>query len=227
MKFWSAVLVWVLCCFAALGSAEAQTLYNPTALQFTSIDHAIATHYVAEFWHLGSPMTGLPLASYQVPVSLVTVAAPGPPIEYRILLKDILVFLPFGKSYVLRLIVCKDTMCSGPSEVTRETVRYTYCAGGAGVQPATLTVAPPPAGSVNGFVGVALTISAPKPVHSVNIALVGSGQPAYYFTGDDLRGTQTFTVGPLPRAGRYLLNVYAADEYGCAVQQATQYLTVR
>lgn len=222
---------WLLATIAVLClavSAAGQTLYNPTLVQFTSPDHAIVTYYRVEFWINGQPLVGNPVGQYNVPVAKVTIASPGPPIQYQILMSDVLVFLPFGKSYLVRLLACKDTSCSQPSEVARELVRYTYCKGSdTTVQPMTITESALPVGAPGSYVPIQLNIASVRPVHAVSIALVGASIPAFYFTGSDMRNPITLSIGPLPRAGRYLMNISAADEFGCSASQATQYLTVR
>lgn len=208
--------------------AQQVTLYNPTLVQFTSPDHAIVTFYRAEFWIVGQPLVGNPTGSYDVPVAKITVAELGPPPVYQFLLSDVRMFLPFGKSYMLRLLACKDSSCSPPSEVAREFVRYTYCKGtDTSVQPMTIAESALPIGVPGSYIPVLLTINSVQPVHAVSIALVGASIPAFYFTGSDMRNTIMLSVGPLPRAGRYLMNISAADEFGCSTSQATQYLTIR
>lgn len=223
-------LLWTVLLLLLFGVslASAQTYYNPTTLAFQSPDHATATHYRAEYWLSGSPLTGTPIATADVPVSQVGIESQGPPVVYRIALQDIPVFLPFGKSYVMRLIVCQDAACSVPSEVTRETVRYTYCKNtDTTIKPMSLILAVPPIGTAGQYVTLVLTTDSVQPVHAISFQLVGAGVPAYYFTGKDLRGTVNFTVGPLPRAGRYLVNVSGADELGCSTSTGSQFLTVR
>jgi hypothetical protein len=206
---------------------SSQTFYNPTTLQFEHDDYAITDHYIAEFWVAGTPLT-TQVASVSVPKSSVTLFSAGPPATYRLLFKDIPVFLPFGKNYVVRLLACDTAQCSAPSEVTREQVRYTYCKStDFAVRPLTIVQGTQANGTPNGYVPVVLTINSVRPVTAVSISLVGAGVPAYYFTGIDMRGTITLSLGPLPRAGRYLMNLSAADEAACSTSQASQYLTVR
>ena len=224
--FVSVVLTGIL--VVGLAKAGAQTLYNPPAVTFESADHATVTLYRVEYWIAGQPLVGAPVGTWDVAKSLITVENAGPPVTYKLLLKDVYVFLPFGKSYVLRLLACQDTLCSSPSEVTRETVRYTYCKGtDTTVKPLTIVQPAPPIGAVGKYVAINLATTSVTPVHAISISLVGSGLPAYYFTGNDMRGSIVLSVGPLPRAGRYLMNISAADEMGCSTSQATQYLTVR
>jgi hypothetical protein len=220
----------LLFCLTVVASATTQTFYNPTTLAFEHDDYDITDHYVAEFWI--APATGQPLVTrvvaQDVPKSKVTIGSPGPPVVYNLLFKDIPVFLPFGKSYVLRLIACGTTECGESSEVTPEQVRYTYCkATPTSVRPLTIVQGTQANGSPSGYVPVVLTIDSVRPVTSISVSLVGSGQPAFYFTGDDMRNTITLSLGPLPRAGRYLMNISAADEAGCSASQASVFLTVR
>ena len=110
------------------GPVAAQTFYNPNELQFEDVNFASAVKYRAEFLVAG---TTTPVVAFaDVPVVKVTVASPGPPVTYSLLFKDIPVFLPFGKNYVIRLLRCDTTDCGTPSEVTREFARYTYCKSG-------------------------------------------------------------------------------------------------
>jgi hypothetical protein len=222
-------LLLLLLCLGVCTPAFAQTLYNPTVVAFESADHATISTYKVEFWVSGAPLTGEPVQAAFVPVSKIVVGAAGPPITYWLYTKDIPIFLPFGKSYVLRLLACADVLCSVPSEVTRETIRYNYCVTPTNtIQPMTLVQNPSPTNAVvGGYSPITVTITSLKPVHSVSIALMGSGGPAFYFTGVDLRGAQTYTIGPLVRAGRFLMNIYAADEAGCSVSQGSLYITVR
>jgi hypothetical protein len=219
----------VVCLVFLTAVLTAQTIYNPTLISFNSPNHSICTGYRVEFWPYGSDLSGTPLASYVVPVAKITVELPGPPPTYDIFMKDVFVFLPFGQTYMARILACTDTACSQPSEVARQYIRYTYCApnSGTGVTPMTIQQATLATGAVGRYIPLSLTINSLRPVHAVAIQLMGSGQPAYYFTGSDMRGAQSFTMGPLPRAGRYLVNITAADEAGCSTSQATQYLTVR
>lgn len=215
------MLLLVLC----LGgrSTSAQTFYNPTLLEFESPSHAEAVLYRAEFFVAGTVTT--PIAQADVPAAKVIAGVDG---KYSLLMRDVPVFLPFGKNYVLRLVVCTDTMCSAPSEVTRELVRYTYCKSGPNsVRPITIATSAIPTVDRNTYAPVSLLVMSVQPVHAVNIQLVGSGLPAFYFTGDDLRTNTTYSVGPLTRPGRYLVNVTAADEAGCSTSTAAQFLTVR
>lgn len=221
MKFLLALL-FALCVSVSLTS---QTFYNPTTLQFDHVDFGITDHYVVEFWISATPIVTRAVA-VSVPKSKVqTTATSG---TYTLAFKDIPAFLPFGKTYVVRLLACDTVNCSQPSEVTRETIRYTYCKGSdTGVAPLTIIQAAQANGSPNGYVPVVLTISSVRPVTAVSISLVGAGVPAFYFTGTDMRGTNTLTLGPLPRAGRYLMNIAAADEAACSSSQASLYLVVR
>lgn len=203
----------------------AQTFYNPVELQFEDVNYSLAVTYRAEFLIVG---TTIPIAFADVLVSRVTVASVGPPVVYSLLFEHIPVFLPFGKSYVVRLLRCDAAECGTPSEVTRETVRYTYCKGTShSVQPTTITQAALPVGAVGKYVAISLATTSVRPVHAINISLVGAGTPAFYFTGNDMRGSIVLSVGPLPRAGRYLVNISVADEAGCSASQATQFLTIR
>lgn len=222
-------LLLLLLCLGVCTPAFAQTLYNPTLVQFESADHAQVTTYKVEFWIAGAPLTGNPLQAAYIPTSKIVVGSAGPPVTYWLYTKDIPIFLPFGKSYVLRLLACADAVCSVPSEVTRELVRYNYCVTPTNtIQPMTIVQNPLPTNAVvGGYSPITVDITSLKPVHSVSIALTGSGGPAFYFTGVDLRGPQTYTIGPLPRAGRFFMTIYAADEAGCSVSQGTLYLTVR
>ena len=218
--------------FVAMGTpVSGQTFYNPTIVAFESADHATVTLYRVQYFIAGTSvdLNTVPLAQWDVAKSFIVVGTPGPPIVYNLFLKDVYVFLPFGKSYVLRLLACQDTLCSQPSEVTRELVRYTYCKGtDTSVQPLTITQSAPPIGAVAKYVSIDLAVQSVRPVHAISISLVGAGNtPAFYFTGNDMRGPVVLSVGPLPRAGRYLMNISAADEAGCSTSQASQYLTVR
>ena len=219
----------MLVCLAT--PVSAQTFYNPTTVAFESDSHDIVVLYRVQFFLAGTTvdLTTVPLAQWDVVKALTVVANPGPPIIYNLFLKDVYVFLPFGKSYVLRLLACTDVVCSQPSEVTRELVRYTYCKGtDTSVQPLTITQPVPPIGAVAKYVSIDLAVQSVRPVHAISISLVGAGNtPAFYFTGNDMRGPVVLSVGPLPRAGRYLMNISAADEAGCSTSQASQYLTVR
>lgn len=221
-------LLFVLLFVCVSAAVSAQTLYNPTLIEFNSPDHALVTQYRVEFWIAGQPLVGDPVGKYDVPVSKVTIADPGPPPTYQILMSDVLVFLPFGKSYMVRLLACEDSLCSQPSEVAKELVRYTYCKGtDTTVSPMTITEFALPVGAPGSYIPVNLNIASMRPVHAVSISLIGAGIPAFYFTGSDMRNLITLSVGPLPRAGRYLMNISAADEAGCSASQATQYLTIR
>lgn len=223
--------LFVLCLSFLSTPAIAQTvLYNPTTLAFEHTGYDITTFYRAEFWV--APATGQPLvtlvATADVPRNVVTLGPAGPPQTYLLAMRNVPVFVPFGRTYVLRLLACVDAGCSPPSEVTREQVRYTYCRNtDTTVRPLTISHATQTEGTANGYVPVTLTISAVQPVTAVAIQLVGSGQPAAYFTGVDMRGTIRLSLGPLPRAGRYLMNISASDQAGCSASQATQYLQVR
>jgi len=225
MRYLTLMLLGLLLC-ASLASA--QTFYNPTLLEFESPSHATVTLYRAEFFLAGAPTTGAPLDSADVPASKVTVGSPGPPIKYHLLMQDIPVFLPFGKSYTVRLVSCDDTMCSAPSEVTRELVRYTYCkASDTTVRPMTIATSAIPDALRNLYAPITVDIQSVRPVHAVNILLVGSGLPTFFFTGNDLRGTVDYSVGPLTRIGRFLVNVTAADEAGCSSSVGVQFITVK
>lgn len=221
------LLILCLCVTCLLGAtANAQTVYNPPSIQFESSDHAMVTFYRAEFL-VATNLTRV-VQSADVPVSKVEVLSPGPPITYKLKTADIPVFLPFGQSYVLRLVACKDALCSVPSEVTRETIRYSYCAATTTtIRPLSIVMDPLPIGVVGAYANIVVTLDAPKPVHSVAIDLMGDPDPAFYFTGTDLRGKQTFTVGPFKRTGRFLVKLDAADEAGCSSSLASQYMTVK
>lgn len=225
------LLVTLLFLICLCAPVSGQTFYNPTTVAFESPSHDIVTLYRVQYFIAGTVIdtTTVPLAQWDVAKSLTVVASPGPPIIYNLFLKDVYVFLPFGKSYVLRLLACQDALCSQPSEVTRELVRYTYCKGtDTTVQPMTITQPAPPIGAVAKYVSIDLAVQSVRPVHAISISLVGAGNtPAFYFTGNDMRGPIVLSVGPLPRAGRYLMNISAADEAGCSTSQASQFLTVR
>jgi hypothetical protein len=225
MKTLFLLIAFVMC----LGlSAEAQIVYNPTLVEFDSPDHASLSYYVVEFWLSTAPQVGTPVQAISVPVSKVTVASIGPPIQYQILFTDIPIYVPFGSSYVVDLMACTNTSCSGRSPVSAQNARYSTCVSSSTTLTLmTLTQGAITTGPYNGYVAIPLTIASYRPVHYVSIALTGSGLPAFYFTGFDLRGSPNFTIGPLKHRGRFLVNIYVMDESGCSAQQASQYITVQ
>ena len=225
MKTLFLLIAFVMC----LGlSAEAQIVYNPTLVEFDSPDHASLSYYVVEFWLSTAPQVGSPVQIANIPVSKVTVVSLGPPVMYQILFEDIPIHLPFGSSYVVDLMACTTTACSARSSVSPQYARYSTCvASSSTLMLLTVVQGVVTTGPYGSYVVIPLTITSYRPVHYVSIALVGSGQPAFYFTGFDLRGTPNFTIGPLKPKGRFLMNIYVMDESGCSTAIASQYLTVQ
>lgn len=103
MRTWLG-LVAVFCLGAV--SAQAQTVYNPTAVVFDSPDHeAMVTSYTIEYWLPAvDPATGSPVTSGTLAKAAVT-TNPTPPGAYRALLSAItpLPAVPVGSTYVARL----------------------------------------------------------------------------------------------------------------------------
>jgi hypothetical protein len=209
------------------------TVYNPPAVQFEHDQNSwdMTVLYRME-WLIEGPEPRVSVATVDIPKSKVQVVVPpAPPIDgtFKIMYADIPMSVPFGKTYLVRLHACNDLLCSDWSEVARNPIRYTYCkATDTAVRPLTVVQTIPPLSvNRNTYLLVDLTITSVKPVHAVSIQLVGSGLPAFYFTGYDLRGASSFAIGPLTRAGRFLMNLTVTDEWNCSATQATYYLTVR
>lgn len=85
----------------------AQTVYNPTRVQFDSPDHALATQYVVEYWLPSvDPATGAPVTSGTIAKAQVTTTGQASP-QYEALLSAVtpLPAVPTGTTYVARLKV--------------------------------------------------------------------------------------------------------------------------
>lgn len=235
----------VLCVLASFRPASAQTsidvtLYNPVMVTFEpSPDHDVitgglplVTFYRVEMWlQTDNTTTGKPLQTSDIAKTALTVYSQGPPIIYQIKMSDVSFNVPFGPTYVLRLLACNPDICGLPSNFARQGIRYSYCASSPSattVKP--LTIAEPtsfPILSLNKYGTVSLTLDAPNKIHSVTFTLTGSGQPAFYFYRDDARGTRIYTLGPVKRAGNYLVRIDATDEQGCSSFVSDKYMSVR
>jgi hypothetical protein len=217
----------ILCLFLLPASLAAQTVYNPPGLEFEQDDYALVTSYIVQWW--ADPPGAVPLFSATVPASKTRVNDPGPPVRY-LLPFDALPPQPVGRSYRFTLIsVNAEGLQSEVSNLTPNVGRWSSCLGpSGGVRPMTLTLGALPPLTAGAWVSLQVDVESPLPVHAVSLDLIGDNSPAWYFiSGADLRAGKPFAIGPLPRAGRYLLVLEATDEQGCHAQVADTYLVVK
>lgn len=96
-----------LLCLLYAWPVGAQTVYNPTLIEFSSPDHDTqVTNYAVEYWMQGvDPTTGSPVSAAFIDKTKMTVVAGSSPLLYRVLLSDFspILGIPVGPTYVARV----------------------------------------------------------------------------------------------------------------------------
>lgn len=210
--------------------AWAQPVYNPAALTFEHADYAITTVYLVDV--LADAQPSVVRYTVEVPASAAVatgdVTLDGP--TYRLPLGAIPA-LPAGTTFHFRMRAKGASGVSDPSNITPIGARFNPCArpGSAGVAP---TRVEPPASWPTFTVGtgaiVTFTVTAPSPVQTVTVDLIGDNQPAWTYTlRPPATGTVPVFLGPFLRAGRYRVEALILDGQGCqAALPFGHYVTV-
>lgn len=71
-----------------------------------------------------------------------------------------------------------------------------------------------------------MTLAAKSPITAVTISVLGDQYPEFYYVMQDARGTRTYVVGPLRRAGSYELTISATDARGCEATIAPRFVSI-
>jgi hypothetical protein len=113
MKKTILVLLSLLCLLSVVPNVNAQTVYNPTVIQFNSLDHSIAcpadkcvSSYKVEYWLQGvDPATGQPVSTYTLAKAKVVASGITDP-AWQANLADLtpIPAIPVGSNYVARVI---------------------------------------------------------------------------------------------------------------------------
>jgi len=204
-------------------TASAQVLvYNPTRVRFEHADFATTQYYTVSVIIDGDT---LPFSMAQIPRDQVTDVGNGSyDIPFARLPK-----LPAGKSYRLQITATNASGTGPTSNVTPEAARFSTCVTSTGsISPMRITVNPLPTLLPRTLAVISITIQSPNPVHNVVVDFIGDGLPAWsFYAPNDLRTTQSYTIGPLPRVGTYLISISASDEQGCQTTAGDVFATVR
>jgi len=123
-------LSWCLACLCLASVASAQTVYNPTRVQFSSPDHVTnVSKYTVEYWlNTVDPATGSPFRVMTLNKADVTVANETGPLYEALLSKLVpLPTLPVGQLYkaTVRAHGLDDTQVSARSTVSNPFGRTT------------------------------------------------------------------------------------------------------
>lgn len=196
----------------------AQTVYNPQWVAWDKETDPPETSPITHYYLQVTDDTGRVWPELLAPVSARVEETPT---TWKIPFYTFPGF-PVGRNYSVRFRACNVIGCSDVSAPAPGTFRTSACVRTVGVLPsmAYLSVTPP---LKRGTISVVefQTTNLPGRARQLRVALVGSGQPAWYIPLQGEGTTLRAQIGPPTRTGTFTLDAWVVDDQGCDVTLPT------